>query len=205
MEIFDKHLASLGVGSSRRPTEDWVLDGIFFPWAEKDEHISIPDVINALQEDFQFYGSSPKYLQDSRWFKSVYEDDTGLNKLALEQYDRFVLGLLDCRVTSENLPKIDNQRVADIEGLCKQAHSYYRIINGEESYDKLDEFLSTLQNVVAILPNEMLVTKNSILDFVRGMPHIAEGNLDYSFGEFVDWWGRGEQYVSLIRNDVERF
>lgn len=199
--FFEKDLLSLN--TSIRNIRDWVLDTILHPWLNS-ALFSIPEAIVALQNDFQFYGSSPAFLTDWRWYKSIHSDSETLNALALQAYTETSLALLDYRYPVQDCFHTQTEKhlscVETINALCQQASTLQAAILKNNNYDTLPEFLTILNDLATLLPESMSLTRASIQDFIRGMPAIAAGNLHYSFTAFSNWWGRGQQYVSFIRN-----
>ena len=65
-----------------RPVEDWILDSIVQPMQDR-RLLSIPQVIACLNDKYDVYGSSPRFLTDWRWYKEIVGDNRGFNELAL--------------------------------------------------------------------------------------------------------------------------
>jgi hypothetical protein len=84
MPAFAPHVATLGAMS--RPLEDYLYDNIVQPLPGK--MFSIADAIDALDDEFDFYGSSPSFVTDLRWFKSLYGDARATNTRARDAYLR---------------------------------------------------------------------------------------------------------------------
>jgi 2-polyprenyl-3-methyl-5-hydroxy-6-metoxy-1,4-benzoquinol methylase len=198
--IFKDHLATFGV--STRPIEDWVQDNILHDWLVSDSQVfSLMDALEVFEGRYQFHSTSPRFLVDDRWYKSVSAGSDDFNALARQQYHTFSAMLLDYRVRLQaiNGAKIDKAWVIAIEDLSKQAYGAHLKICRARNYDALDEFNASLDGIARILPPEMDATKASIQDFIKGIRQIAAGKLDHQFGEFRSWWGRGQQYASFVR------
>jgi hypothetical protein len=71
------------------------------------------------------------------------------------------------------------------------------IINSN-TYLRLDEFTRVISQLEKMLPNDFYLTKKSIREFTELFPRYADGQ-DPSFTEFSKWWGRGQQYISLVK------
>jgi SAM-dependent methyltransferase len=199
-QVFRDHLSTFGV--STRPIEDWVQDNILHDWLVSDGQVfSLMDAVDVFDGRFQFHSSSPRFLVDDRWYKSVARASEDFNALARQQYHTFSALLIDYRVTLQTIydARIDKEWVAALETFSKQAYDAHLSICRENAYNGLDEFVSPLESIARILPAEMHKTRAGIGDFVKGIHEIADGNLTHQFGEFRSWWGRGQQYVSFVR------
>jgi len=198
--IFRSHLTTFGV--STRPIEDWVQDNILHDWLISDNQVfSLMDSIDVFEGRFQFLSSSPRFLVDDRWYKSVGRESDDFNALARQQYHLFSALLLDYRIKLQMLygARIDKEWVAELEKFSKLAYGAHLKICRENNYNSLEDFISSLEAIARILPSEMNITKAGIDDFVKGIRKVADGKLEHEFGEFRSWWGRGQQYASFVR------
>lgn len=93
---FESHLKALD--TSTRTATDWVIDSIFHDWHTGKYIFTIPDSIVALDNSFDFYNSSPRFLTDDRWYKKINRSSESLNKLAVLQFSGLAGALLDYRV-----------------------------------------------------------------------------------------------------------
>src|SRR5665213_747305 len=94
--MFSPHLASLK-GMSR-PHDDWVIDNLINP-ASIGPYLPIPEAIAAIENDFEFYASSPHFATDWRWYKSLTPKTTEYSKRGVEQYWQNAHSLFDHRRT----------------------------------------------------------------------------------------------------------
>ena len=94
LPLLECHLSHLK-GMSR-PVDDWIIDSILQPLYER-KLFSIPDAIEALKDNYNVYGASPKFITDWRWYKEIVGDDRGFNKTALDCYYQNNLNLIDYR------------------------------------------------------------------------------------------------------------
>lgn len=198
--IFRDHLSTFGV--STRPIEDWVQDNILHDWLTSDGQVfSLMDALDVFESRYQFLSSSPRFLVDDRWYKSVGRASDDFNTLVRQQYHMFSALLLDYRVRLQSIygARIDKAWVVTLENLSQQAYAAHLKICRERNYNSLEEFIKPLESIAGILPVEMDATRAAITDFVKGIRQIADGKLDHQFGEFRSWWGRGQQYASFVR------
>lgn len=198
--LFKDHLSTFGV--STRSIEDWVQDNILHDWLVSEGQVfSLMDAIEVFDNRFQFHSSSPRFLVDDRWYKAVGRASDDFNALVRQQHYTFAALLIDYRVRLQTIygARIDKEWVAALETFSKQAYLAHLRICRENAYNALDEFILPLESIAGMLPVEMMETRGSILDFVKGIREIADGNLHHQFAEFGRWWGRGQQYVSFVR------
>jgi len=189
--LFTPGLESLS-GMSRKP-QDWVTDNILHDWTDRGL-FSMKDAFTAIPKDFSVLGSSPSFLQDWRWYK----ESSGSNAQTLEEsYERWSGYLLDYRVQPEHA--FSQQQGNLLECLCEKAmtvHDGYRQSDNEKY---LDEFLSNLVLIQECIADTLPLTCQSIADFFVGFEQLKSGKLDADFASFHQWFGRGQQYLSLIR------
>jgi len=93
--LIEPHLKTLK-GMSRL-VDDWLLDYIVQPFPSGLKLLKIPDAINSLADDFDILGTSPKFITDWRWYKDIVDGEFEFNKIAIENYYRKNLNLMDYR------------------------------------------------------------------------------------------------------------
>jgi hypothetical protein len=198
IEIFEPQLNSLN--TSTRPIRDWVLDSIFHPWENcQNMCFSILDCIDTLNSEFEFYGSSPKFLVDDRFYKRIGRSSVNSNILARQQYPALNLSLIDYRTSL--IKNISWGASNDIESVCRQLYDIHDIIVHSGGYSELDNFIYHLKIVIDLLPSAFNETVSSINDFIENFPRFIQGDTSVDFQFFSKWWGRGQQYVSFLRNE----
>ncbi|MBF0191252.1 MAG: class I SAM-dependent methyltransferase [Magnetococcales bacterium] len=199
--IFKPHLDFFK--HSTRSIQDWVKDSILHDWflIPGAALLSIPDAITALQENFTFHASSPRFFQDCRWYKSVLPGDP-FHERVLSAHQTFLPALMECRLDDAQIARMStgNASHADFTLLCQRLRELRTEIIARHSYDTLDAFIEQLTTIRNALPEVMSMTKTSIDDFIVGIRRVADGNPLHPFGAFCDWWGRGQQHISLIRS-----
>jgi 2-polyprenyl-3-methyl-5-hydroxy-6-metoxy-1,4-benzoquinol methylase len=201
-QIFQTHLNTLKTAT--RPIEDWVLDTIFNPWESSSGMcFTLLDSINTLGNEFDFYGSSPQFLIDDRFYKKIGPDDLSSSTLAKQQFPAIYLALIDYRV--KILKALEHRTSLELEPACKAAYDLHTIICADSSYDKLDQFLACLREINGMIPCQFEATINSIQEFIELFPRFLENQeVRADFQSFSSWWGRGQQYVSFIRSGLNR-
>jgi len=192
---FQPHLSSLR-GMSR-PVEDWILDSIVQPMRDR-RLLSIPEVITCLSDQFDVYGSSPRFLTDWRWYKEVVGSDRGLNDLALKSYYRNNLNLLDYRF---EFPEHSLAFGEKLEDLCQRSWNLMcRIEYGEESV--WQDFFALMTELLIHITKLAPITAEAISEASN---LLQNGSPKMEMNQFSHWWGRGQQYLSLIRKNSHTF
>jgi ubiquinone/menaquinone biosynthesis C-methylase UbiE len=174
---------------------DWVLDQILHPWPERFT-FTIPEAITTLASEFDVLGTSPSFVQDWRWYKSIPLDSQSWNDIAIEEYNRWAGYLLDYRIR----PGI--QRLPSPSGLEPACHAALQIQNRiwrGDTLSMIPEFVAALQQIQDLIAPTMPDTALSISDFCSGLRDLLAGNREADFGSFRPWFGRGQQYVSFVR------
>ena len=176
-----------------RPVEDWLLDSIIQPLQYR-KLLSIPEVIASLDNRFDVYCSSPRFLTDWRWYKEIVGENRRFNDRALESYYTSNLNLLDYRF---EFPAHSQEFGKKLEELGSQSWDMMcRIEQGEESV--WQELFLLLQELCAHVEKSAPETSEAIRE---AMTLLQSGHPDMELNHFPQWWGRGQQYLSLIRKD----
>ena len=188
--LLEGHLQNLK-GMSR-PVDDWIIDSIIQPLHER-KLFSIPDAIEALQNNYDVYGSSPGFMTDWRWYKKIIGDDRGYNKLALDCYYQNNLNLIDYRF---EFKKHSESFGIELESLCKKSWDIMCLIQNGDS-TQLSFFIDLLIDISSLVGEKSPKTSQAIVEASHWLQDGAplKQNLKY----FPEWWGRGQQYVSFIK------
>ncbi len=197
-DVFRSHLQNLA--TSTRPVEDWVQDSILHDWQDGKYVFTMIDAITALEDEFEFYSSSPRFLFDDRWYKQVKPGSLSATDLLKQQYPVISAYFLDFRIPLRTVLQIrDTARLAAIEDLSKSACAVHDDIVNENSYNRLEDFLAVLTELTKTLPDEFAITKDALLNFSGASRSYAAGEPKADFRSFEKWWGRGQQYLGLVR------
>ncbi|WP_078124249.1 class I SAM-dependent methyltransferase [Leptospira alexanderi] len=189
--IYQPHLKTLL--NMSRPVEDWILDSIIQP-LQHVKLLSIPDVINHLDGRFEVLGSSPKFIEDWRWYKDINSKTKGYNQVALNSYYRKNLNFLDYRFRFIEHSK---EFGIKLEELCDETWTIMCSIEKSESnegWNRLFENLSSIHDLILQLAPETAKALKEITIWLK------DGDLNNSLPNFSNWWGRGQQYLSFINN-----
>lgn len=195
-KIFKSHLTNLG--TQTRPAKDWVTDVIIHKLEDNAQFIfSLLDAASATSERFEFFGSSPKFLIDDRFYKKIGRSAKKSNDLLAEQYPSLGYALLDYRVNV--IESMREPITFELEDLCANLYTLHAEIINSGSYSSLPNFIGELRELKSRLPKVSGSTKASIDDFIEVFPRAVKRNKVPQFGEFAKWWGRGQQYASFLR------
>ena len=120
---------------SRRP-EDWVLDTIVHPWL--GDFFTLEDALEVASDGYALLGTSPRILQDWRWYKdpSALDENTALTS-AISSYRRNIHSLLDTRFTGQaRLDDLENSSLIGVSS--KIAIRLPDKMNGKDSYEVVE-------------------------------------------------------------------
>jgi hypothetical protein len=191
--FFKPDLCSLS-GMSRIH-EDWILDNILHPWPARCI-FTIPEAIEALDESFDIVGTSPRFVQDWRWYKAIPGHPKSSNVVAQEEYERWSPYLLDYRVQpDEPVPGI----TAQLNAACESAIAIHNRIWDHDALNEIPQFTECLREVRAIIQSVLPETAAALEDYLHGLTQLLDGCDAADFGTFRFWFGRGQQYVSFSR------
>jgi SAM-dependent methyltransferase len=190
LPVLGPHLATLR-GMSRSH-EDWLIDNVIQPVAHAGL-LTIPEAITALADDFDAYGSSPAFATDLRWYKEVHGAERGFNERVIACYRRHVAGLVDYRVE----PGEHDADLGDrIEADCRALWDCMNAIEAPGVSVQPTAVLPLLDRLSGLL-RPLLPDAAAGLDEVAG--YFAGTIPLAAMTRFPSFWGRGQQYLSLIR------
>jgi 2-polyprenyl-3-methyl-5-hydroxy-6-metoxy-1,4-benzoquinol methylase len=178
-------------GMSRSP-EDCVLDSIINPWL--GNFFSLQDALEVANDGHALLGTSPRFLQDWRWFKDLtaLDENTTLTS-AVSSYCRNIHSLLDARFTGQaRLNEEANSSL--IEVTSRIATRVRGHISGNVPYDS-EEFGEDVTHMVHTTEDLHPQTVRSLQGLVDWSVSRDPSDLE----QFRSLWGRGQQYISLAR------
>jgi len=176
-----------------RPVEDWILDNIVQPLQYR-KLLSIPEVIDCLDKQFEIHGFSPRLFTDWRWYKDLTGENRKFNNKALDNYYKTNLNLLDYRY---EFPAHSTDFGIKLEELGSQSWDMMcKIEQGDESAWK--DILEVFNQISTHIEKQAPETSTAILEAIT---LLKSGHIDMELKHFPQWWGRGQQYISLIRKN----
>lgn len=200
VSAFDSHLDTLT--NMTRSSTDWVQDNMLNP-AYFGLCLSIPNLLNRLDNQFEVMASSPFFAEDWRWFKGVYGEQRNSSEQFLTEYWKKAHNFLDYREETfvghekKNLA-LEKKAFQLLEAIASHEDAYLRkdtlSIYAKNVLTVLDDFiyliperfsmsLKGLQEVRALISSPLLINIAS----VSGM------------SDFRGLFGRETVYVSLIK------
>lgn len=203
-KTFSNHISSLK--GATRSTEDWVIDNLLNPATisiANQNEFSFSKSINLLSDKFIFYGSSPNFISNYKWYKSI-QDDLTYNKGIIIDYESKIHNLLN--MNELGLVSIENNKT-----LINLTKIFAKIV--EEKYSNIENDLlftnnaiisdlSVLQNINLIIKKNKLNNSEFVMDEFLNL--FKNGNLPSSedinsMKYFNKAFGRGQQYISFIK------
>ena len=192
VSFFKPDLDSL-VNMSRH-RDDWVWDTIMHPWGDRIT-FSIAEALVAIQHSFEFHGSQPTFLQDFRWYKSMGKLDSGVNELVVAQHNAIEASLIDYRSDITHLAEED---VDQYGLLIREAYTRHNdVYNGKT--DSLSSFIEIISEISDLIQGGYPETSRSLRDYCNGIPKLLDGETNIELGQFVQLFGRGQQYAAFSR------
>lgn len=191
------HLNTLAAMS--RPHRDWLLDNIIQPFSGR-WLLGISEVVEALGGEFSLHGSSPDFITDWRWYKAIVGDPRKeFNAPALEQYWRNLHNLMNYQAD----PTVgDAEKNREIKDLCDQV--YRLCLSSEEGKVDWNQLLGKMADLVTHLSAKAFKfdaqTQASLEAYARVLGQLQSDAISLDWGVFQGWFGRGQQYVGLLRH-----
>ncbi len=186
------HLATLPAMS--RPIDDWIWDNILQPLAPG--LFSIPDAIVALDDDFDFYGSSPSFVTDLRWYKELIGEARNINGRAIAAYRHGIINFLDRR--TETLAPLDDAAGSAVIDLSNEIVNIVLAPQLGSARDRAKEIVKPLRALRELVSSRSTLTAET-LEFVAAM--FADEAFDRFAADspFLSFFGRGQQHVTFLR------
>ncbi|MEB3828485.1 class I SAM-dependent methyltransferase [Phormidium sp. CCY1219] len=182
----------LNLKGMSRLADDWIVDNIIQPLQDR-KLLSVPEVITALSSSFDVYASSPRFITDWRWYKEIVGRDRGFNDNALACYYKNNLNLIDYRYVFDAHSTSFGK---DLEITCSNSWELMTQIQQGDS-SKWQAMFDLLTEIASIVEP---ITPNTALAIVEASDWLQDGApLERELQHFPQWWGRGQQYLSLIR------
>ena len=203
-KTFSNHIASLN--GATRSIEDWVIDNLLNPATisiANQNEFSFSKSINLLSDNFIFYGSSPNFISNYKWYKNI-QDDFTYNEGIILDYESKIHNLLN--MNELGLISIDNNKylINLTKNFAKVVEEKYSNIENELLFtnNSINSDLSVLQNINFIIKKNKLNNSEFAMDEFLNL--FKNGNLPSSedinnMKYFNKAFGRGQQYISFIK------
>ena len=189
VEFFRQDLDHLS-GMSRVRT-DWAIDQLIRPWI--GPLLPIPEAIAYLGSTAAFQGSSPKFVEDYRWYKDPEISVKSLNENAIQNYWEKCHNFLDTRLP-RSTQDVNFNKV--LYAICSDLYSeVYTNSWNNDSHSKVLKICLKLKDHICDLEKVINNSLDAFIDYWRS-GEIA------NLREIQPWWGRGSQYVSFIKSEI---
>lgn len=192
-EIFRPHLATLR--GMTRSVDDWILDNIVHPLPGRV--FAVDEAVDALDDGFDFYGSSPSFVTDWRWYKDIHGSERRFNERAKSQYVRGIVNLMDLRVEQENEPQLGVR----LREMAARLHERSQAIEArpETTCTEVVDLVDDLLELAGAVRPASAITADSLSEvaaFLRSPDPTGA-----CFHTLTSFFGRAQQYVSFIRRE----
>jgi SAM-dependent methyltransferase len=192
VRFFGPHFDTLRGMSRKR--EDWVIDSILHAWT--GPLFSIDEALSALGGRFVVLGSSPHVLTDWRWYKQIVHAEALSAEPARHAYWSNLHSFLDHR---EVLPP---RRPRANRSLARAADRIYTSVLardlGRRPYPPRS-LGRDLEAVLDALDMPRSKAARALEDFRNALDVFAARGRWSATPRFAAMWGRGQQYLSLVR------
>lgn len=181
-----------------RSADDWIYDNVLQPII--GELFSIEDAIKCLHDQFDAYSTSPHFSVDWRWYKNICGPQKKYNNHLINAYKENIHNLIDYRHVFKPVnPVVINK----LERLSQSI--FDTSINMQNKPVKRKELVSLSENLKRLTELTLVFsnpTSQSIRQFSLALDKFLVGNpFPLELGSFEPWFGRGQQYLSLIKKD----
>jgi len=194
VKAFERHYKTLKYAS--RPVEDWVADNLMNPYSFGDL-FTVGECIDAIPEGYDILGCSPDLFTNYQWYKDYEYNDKQNCK---EQFYRKHHNLIMTGMTETSRNGEKNKE------LIKLMRGLRNIIddNNDKLNDKItDSLIELLNNIIGNLDDIDSCVTDSIKEAVKLIkdPDLTIEKVSGA-GAFAAAFGRGQQYVSIVKRFV---
>lgn len=195
-DFFGPSLWSLA-GMSR-PVEDWVIDVLVHPW-ELGNHVFSPkDAIEATGFDIELIATRPQIFINDYWYKNDIGRESLVTRSFKDGVEHETYKFLDYRQTQQNSGTLTPQEAKKLSTACQNIynlHTKYTIDNQIHATELINE----LELILKIINTTFPLTCASLEDFIKNFRKLFENPTVDPFSQFHLWFGRGQQYLSLMK------
>lgn len=193
---FSPHLATLA--SMTRPHRDWLLDMVLSP-AYFDICLTPQQAVEALPAPFEFYGSSPRFTQDWRWYKGLSGENRRFSEMFLNSYEENIANFLEYRTLVAGRSAEQN-RALDVAGLAllqasarweRSWHDGIGIVTPSDVVDAMAAVIRTAGGLSDEITAGLIEAQALLLQTTIGPAEVA------GMSEFRTLFGRELIYVAF--------
>ncbi|CAB4750350.1 MAG: methyltransferase domain-containing protein [Actinobacteria bacterium] len=174
-------------GMNRSHT-DWAIDQIIKPTI--GPQMTIADSLQSFQNEAVFHGSSPRFVEDYRWYKDPDSSIESLNSVAIENFWAKCHNFIDYRFNYKSLSSEVNQEI-----YAATNRLYSTVAEAMWSHDSEQIVTTDCQEIQSLISENCQETNLSLESFLKYWR--TKNVLDLE--PFRPWWGRGTQYMSVMK------
>lgn len=175
-------------GMNRKRT-DWAIDQMIKP--PVGSLLDLPSALDYLANIAEFHGSSPRFTEDFRWYKSPKVSEVSLSEVAIANYWKKCHNFLDFRTLCREVTPNDNKRLFQLSN-----DIYSAVHEGKWGQDSSEIVASRCKEILKLISANCQLTSRSLESFLS---YWHSGDTE-KLQNFRPWWGRGTQYVSVIKS-----
>lgn len=175
-------------GMNRKRT-DWAIDQMIKP--PVGSLLDLPSALDSLANVAEFHGSSPRFTEDFRWYKSLEVSEVSISKVAIANYWKKCHNFLDFRTLCPEVAPNDNKLLFQLSD-----DIYSAVHEGTWGQDSREIVESRCREILKLVSANCQLTSASLESFLSYW-HSGEAE---KLQDFRPWWGRGTQYVSVIKS-----
>ena len=171
-----------------RERSAWAIDQIIKPAI--GPMLSIPESLDIIADKATFHGSSPRFVEDYRWYKDPSSTTESINNCAKDNYWQKCHNFIDHRNVYGMKTSISNKN------LFQFSETLYSIIVENEWSERSNQLVKlNCEQILSLISRNLSKTAESLESFLKFWESGTANDLD----KFRPWWGRGTQYVSVIK------
>ena len=192
-QAFASHLAKLQYAS--RPVNDWVTD-VFINPACYANLFSIEDCINEFGNEFEIMASSPDMFTDYSWYKNTEFNRNGscLAQFACKRHNLILWDIPETIRSAEANATLHRAAYA----LRRYASGMAEDLNNEPQISVICEILKSIINITTDLDARIGAALSEAAQLISDSSLNAK--MISTAEKLAVVFGRGQQYVSLVRN-----
>jgi ubiquinone/menaquinone biosynthesis C-methylase UbiE len=182
-----------------RSYEDWILDNIIFPYHGRA--FSIGAAIEALDPDFDAFGTSPQFLVDDRWYKNIHGSDLQYNQRAMSLYRQSLHNHMNGRLNFSPRSEESNLKLLFDCDAVFELEELFRENRSKETLSEIMERSTEIRDQVRTFSPSTAAALDEFIDLIGAEPKAQSPD----FKRFGEWFGQGQQYLSFIRTSGSTF
>lgn len=165
----------------------------------EDIDFSIPRALEAARPQAEFYGSSPVFFSDWRWYKQITGREFGFSDHAAALWSRIRHSTINhtCQ-----FPPAAPEAVLELVGLAERVFNFSSELASNRDLGILQdvaEALVELSEKLRLLPGDVDWTCDALLDAAQAVSMVRHKGIATDCGKFAALFGKGQQHLSLMK------